>query len=761
MSITSTFMRSVLVASLFATGAFLGGCDGDDGMDGAAGPAGPTGPTGPAGPAGPGTDPIEGAIAQAKLESCGTCHAGAGDYHQAAYDGYNDASDLTLAIEDVVSAPGAAAGTFDITMTVYVEKGGVPYTGGLAALPQKRFYIQGTDGTVFPGSLNKGLTTLAAGALPGQYTATANANFDPLALGGFFGYGYVADEPLHTEGMQLYDNVANAGRVFGAIPAYDSPANVEGCEKCHGTPYMKHGYRAAEVAGLPDFLACKACHYDGRNGGHQDWQYMYDMPYAWATDQAPTADYSYEAIVMNDVHMSHGLEFPYPAPLVNCATCHEGKLDMIVAEENFTAAVCKGCHVETGDWGENDKYEQPNRAPSMRQLWTDAGVTFHDYAMDCQVCHTTAANVAPVLADYHTGYDARIYNAAGEKLADLNTVAISSVSLTGTVLDVRFTANNTAIVPMLGVNFYGWDTNDFLVSQHSRDANGLRMEKTIGTANALFTEEADSVAGNWHVTIDLANYAPVGIPTIPELIAAGQVKTAEIAIMPRLSIDGVAVALDAVTKSFDVGTNTLAAATTAGAVDEAKCNACHEQLAVTFHGGSGRGGSIVACRTCHVGTSGGSHLEMQSRDITSYAHAIHAFQAFDTDEVDFTDPVELERYKIHVEHVFPNFTILNCEGCHKPGTFNVPDQSKTMPALLSAAYEWNVDRNIGAVPEYVTGPASMSCGGCHRAYPINEDEPGELATFNAHTQQMGTLVENDENDEVLYGIIFKIMEIFE
>jgi len=77
-------------------------------------------------------------------------------------------------------------------------------------------------------------------------------------------------------------------------------------------------------------------------------------------------------------------------------------------------------------------------------------------------------------------------------------------------------------------------------------------------------------------------------------------------------------------------------------------------------------------------------------------------------------------------------------------------------------------RAIGTVPEYVTGPASRACGGCHRARLINQDAAGGLAAFNEHTKAGGTLVENDSansatdpDDEVMYGIIDKIMSLFE
>jgi hypothetical protein len=81
------------------------------------------------------------------------------------------------------------------------------------------------------------------------------------------------------------------------------------------------------VAGLPDFASCKSCHYDDRDGGHEDWQYMVDDPLNWATAGLPDAEvaakYAYKATLMNDVHMAHGMEFPYPQSMSNCVGQHE------------------------------------------------------------------------------------------------------------------------------------------------------------------------------------------------------------------------------------------------------------------------------------------------------------------------------------------------------------------------------------------------------------------------------------------------------
>jgi OmcA/MtrC family decaheme c-type cytochrome len=249
------------------------------------------------------------------------------------------------------------------------------------------------------------------------------------------------------------------------------------------------------------------------------------------------------------------------------------------------------------------------------------------------------------------------------------------------------------------------------------------------------------------------------------MIANGTIKMAEVTITPEIEVGGEDVVLMAANETFDLGGSMVVDDYFKGAnatVDTAKCNVCHDALASSFHDGSGRGGDgIEVCKNCHVTTSPGSHLEMASRAIDSYVHAIHSFQPFDLDDVAAAnDPVLDARTDQHMLHTFPNFTIRNCEACHLDGTYNVPDQSKSMPGVLSKS--WAIaDRNIGTVPEYVTGPASRACGGCHRVDLINPDLAGDLATFNAHTEAFGTLEENDDDELILYGIIDKIMSMFE
>jgi len=706
-------------------------------------------------------------------ETCVVCHSGVGEQkHQAVYDDYADASSLELTIDSVTSVADGAGG-FNATMTFTIKKDGLPYidADGLPTLEQKRFYAvtYDSDTRMFDNDI-RFRDEVALGN--GQYSVTAAGITYDLNKSNGQAYAYIADGLLDTEGMRLYDDVANAGLAFGDVATYESAANISGCEKCHGTPYMKHGYRAAEVAGLPDFAACKSCHYDTRNGGHEDWQILVDNPARYAEIHAGAeltpeeeARYAYTANIMNDVHMSHAMEFPYPQSMSTCATCHEGKLDLILTDANFKLETCKSCHPMTGP----EEGTQANRAPALETVMP------HNISLGkCSNCHS-AGGLAPAFSEVHSGYDKVIYAAADLKYSDAIVVAIDDASVADNKITIKFSATEVTdlagidvadIAPTVMVGMYGWDTKDFIIGPHERlvddnndgeiargDERALEYEVGAEHPRAM-TVSAEG--GKWEVVIDMSTWA--------DMIADGTVKRVEIAVMPELeNADGVQVAINSPSRTFDLYTNDFDDDFYSDIVKvKDGCNTCHDALATTFHSPD-RGGNIVTCRMCHITKSGGSHLEMQSRSIDSYIHAIHSFQAFDIADVNFADPVEAVHYDLHVEHVYPNFTIKNCESCHNEGTYNVPDQSKSLPGVISASDSplqgW--DRNIGEVPLYITGPGSRACGSCHRAGMINEDKAGELIAFNQHTKQGGYLIEGGDDYTITLGeVIDYIMALF-
>ena len=846
MTAKDVWVGRFVLSAIMAFGLAVSGCSSSDGKDGAQGPEGPEGPAGPAGPEGPegppgmGPDAIDAAIAASKVESCGTCHQGAGDEHQAIYDNYVDESALELTLNSVNSTL-VAPGNYTVELSFSITENGLPFVdaAGLPSLDQKRFYAvqyNSATGQYLNGNqrLRESNAVPVLGS-PGDYLLTQTefpyAPENPEApFDGAHVYGYIADGALlevdHGPGSEipagshvhLYEDVSNAAIAYGTGQAddpnaYESGANVAGCENCHGTPYYKHGYRAAQVEGLPDFAACKSCHYDDRSGGHEEWQYMVDQPLNWATAGLPEAEvetlYAYTATILNDTHMSHGMEFPYPQSMSTCNTCHEDNLDApdgVLADSNFTWETCVSCHSVRGTdaWPteEPEKYAQNLRAPALQYLWTEANQLALHMGLGpgdaCTTCHGASASS---FDEYHTGYVKNIYDADGNRYAEDpdNIVSIDNVSLSGNLLTVDFSVTNAAIVPELLVSLYGWDTKNFIIPSHQRDGStdctrrgdpaGCDMEYTPessgGSAHPLFTENTGSVAGDWSVTLDLAAYQAVQTDDIPTLIADGVVHKLEVTVTPELELtvdgDEVEVVLNAVDATLDIATNQPVDDYFKGdnaTVDTDKCNVCHDSLASTFHDGSGRAGDgIQVCKNCHNPTFPGSHLEMTSRSIDSYTHAIHTFQDFDTDDTfEEFDPVLATRYNQHINHVFPNFTIRNCEACHVDGTYNVPDQSQSLPGALSRSYDvatWYMfdedglavedpaGRNIGTVAEAVTGPASRACGACHRSRLVNDDAAADLAALDGHTQVNGTYVPNDPDDEVLFGVIDKIMSMFE
>jgi hypothetical protein len=148
---------------------------------------------------------------------------------------------------------------------------------------------------------------------------------------------------------------------------------------------------------------------------------------------------------------------------------------------------------------------------------------------------------------------------------------------------------------------------------------------------------------------------------------------------------------------------------------------------------------------CHITKAAGSHLELQSRSIDSYAHAIHRFQAFDAGDIDFTDPVEAMEYTHHVQSNFPTFGIENCRACHNAGKFNVPNQGKSLPGVLSDT-DFGTVRNIGTIPSFITGPATRACGACHRAEAIianaGAGDAIMLTNINSHMTTFGYMIES-------------------
>jgi OmcA/MtrC family decaheme c-type cytochrome len=709
-------------------------------------------------------------------ETCSICHPDAGAKHQASYDElYQDGVIQVTDLAYSFTAPDESTVTFKMT------KNGAPFDANEA--DSLGIYFVPWTGTAFQFEPAADRLSLRGTKLTydgdGGITSVVTGTTDFSKVDGLV-VVYGRDETVGSLPARVSLNKYPFAALLetGKGVDYVSAANNAGCEKCHTTPYLKHGYIYAEVNHDPatDFYTCKACHLDNGEGGHFEWQLLVDDPTLAAAYLAGEAEltpeqeaqYAYKTSLMNDVHMSHAMEFPYPQSMANCVTCHEGKLDTVLADANFKVQTCKSCHPVTG----SEEY-----GTAALALKTILPSPIHDSldldTVDCTMCHGEGKTAA-AFNQIHTGYDKAIYTAAGLRYSEAITVTVDDASFDGDMLDIAFSAvqdpdleglDVANITPTVLVGLYGYDTKDYIIGPHERliddnkdgtlDSNDQRnLEYVVGEEHPRFTT-VSAAGGKWEVTADLSAWA--------DLIEAGTVKRVEIGVIPTLdNADGVTLALNAPSRTFDLAADEFADDFYSPIVKVADgCENCHDALATNYHSPD-RGGNIVICRLCHITKSGASHLEMESRSIDSYVHAIHSGQAFDIGDIDFADPVQAMHYEHHIEFPYPTHGIADCESCHTADSNNVPDQAKSLPGLLSASDSvtgW--DRKIGEVPEYVTGPASRACGGCHRAELIKEDEAGGLIILNQHTKQGGYLIDGGEDpDSALLSVIDEIMAMF-
>jgi len=654
------------------------------------------------------------------------------------------------------------------------------------------------------------------------------------------------DETLTQVGHVSSPKFPFAAMIKTGTPGTDyvSVANSSGCENCHTRPFLKHTYIYGEVSTNVtdladpgndgnDFYACKTCHLDARSGGHPDWQFMADDPELHAKvlagdtltseEQAVVDDvdakYAYKTRLMNDVHMSHAMEFGFPQSMRNCVTCHKDKLAETIQADNFLPETCISCHSIDGLVA---KMKGTAAAPiTVHNQFADPDgdgiITVSEAdtlrSKKCYACHSPSDYVGPDGTDYgpsgtgtagagpefstiHSGYEPKIYTDDGTKYSEALKVSVDSAAFDSATnkLTVEFsalevtpgttTANPAALAdydaadiePTVMIGPYGYDARQYIVYPHGSDADGNRLlEYDIGgKSNPRFTEVDTGDPASWEVVVDMSMWS--------DMIASGAIRRLEIGVMPQLAhptwkepnyrgdLVPVLLAMNAPSRTFDITVPASGAFLNQypdvpdGVEDDivdvlGGCNTCHDALATTFHSAQ-RGGNIKICKMCHVPSQPGSHLEMQSRSIDSYVHAIHSFQEFDFGDIDFSDPVEAAEHQHTLSSEFPRFGIKNCESCHFPGKYGVPDQSKSLPSV-NAGNDVNntTDRKIGTVPQYVMGPAARACGACHRAQMLRADDADKLAAFNDHVRTFGYLVEN--GDGVWETVVDKIMTIFE
>jgi hypothetical protein len=696
----SKISRGLVLVFMLALAVTFGGCTGD------------TGPQGPPGP--PGQDATASPLTTAAPESCATCHIDAGSsqsvYSTARTQGTNATSPLLGTIDNVTVTDSGTTDTngnelYDVNATFTFNDPTVDPT----TLDQKRamWAVYDPETDTFPDAGSLTLTATDTGfTISGQVTYFFNDGTNAGTADGDI-YCYFAKTPIKgaSDGghVQMYNEVSNIGYKFGTW-TYTSPVDVANCEKCHGTPYLKHGYRGAVATNLDPFVPCKNCHYDTRAGSDGDVFFG-------------DATYAYTANVETDVHASHNNEFPYPQSMADCVNCHtydaatapNDKFDMTLSDANFTYANCTTCHADVA--------ADNTVVPKPISTIVPANHPTVSATLDCTLCH---GNGAPTFQQIHPGYDTIKYASLADAVAGTlrYTYSIDNITYDGTASTLTITwsikdaSGNAVTAPLnadptngpafLGlpedrnnesegirilVGYYGWGSNNVA------DYDNIRKDDIItdSTVDATTGEVTTVFPLSDKLTTYQATKLDVGIIGVPEVQDGA---TAHM------------VAVKSVTKNITLADGTLDVRNSP--VDNANCNTCHDNI--VMHTGDTHGHTTVgnenACVFCHNTSSAAHHYDQQSRSIDSYVHAVHVF------------PTE--------EFIFPTFTTEDCEACHKTGTYDVPDQTKWIGSVIG-----------GPEGDVTVGPGSRACGSCHRAQFIKESDTNSLDSLNQHTKQFG------------------------
>jgi len=603
MSITSTFMRSVLVASLLATGAFLGGCDGDDGLDGqdgAPGQAGPPGEQGPPGPEGP-----PGTATTKPLESCGVCHENGSAFSAVA-------AHAITGLPTISNVAFAVANVDDLVVTYNLKVDGVNTTDFTAV---QRDYRTIADGTRF----DLGAITTA--------TSTGNGNYSITIPGG------AAAAATDSRYMFRIANPAGLRAVlvedFPAAPWTDAVSN-QACNNCHGETgiFQIHGGGYARPAGME---VCTVC--------HKSTAYDFEDPWfgiihgVHNSHNMPSGHYEYDA--------THIFSVTYPTYMNNCSVCHN-EAGMLSAANGMTVTkdTCFSCHESLDGFG--DALD----GLAFHDIYADDTVYDSDICLTCHVANGAAAEYVTV-TDFHNGLTTErggiIWDGEDTSVTEgaKFTWTITDVVDDGTDLAVSWTASYDG-VPVDPCNATAGPGEPVFDGD---DAGNLSLLYTYFQGGDPILGTADSPGQASSVNLATTNTtcnAGVATTTItPDRVAGAT--AARIALQGKPRVISVAdptalMQVRAKTPVYDflVGSGDPAPARRTIA-DTAECLKCH--VGSLYQHGGNRVDNVDMCIVCHNSASNEQNVRVgmgvdaseaydgkagQTYEFKSMLHAIHS-----------------------------------------------------------------------------------------------------------------------------------------
>lgn len=610
-------------------------------------------------------------------------------------------------VSDADSVDIAADGTVSIVFSIADDRGlpldldGVTTPGPVAV----RFVLGYTpeDAGKYVSYTLRTQTSPITGDSAIQPTSDSGGSFEQVAEGSYrytFGTQLPADfdgARTHTVGIyaerdltefEMGEHVANELIHFvpnGGTPVVREITTTETCNNCHD-PLGIHGGVRREV-GL-----CIMCHTDGvldpDTGVEVDMGEMIHSIHMGEDLPSVQAGTPYAIIgFRQSVHDYSTVIFPQD--IRNCESCHTPQADQSDAWfSRPTRENCGACHNDV-DFATGENHVG---GPAVSDMF-------------CANCHFPEGELE---------FDASVIGAhtipnKSRQLAGVNITLLDVIdTLPGMNPTVRFSLSNDEGEP---IDFEDMGRLVMLMSGPNVDYSFLARE-TVGAATST------GIAGEYTYTFETP---------LPEMSSGSYtigVEGRQDAVLNAGLTNEMSVRDTAENPTLAFAVTDMEPASRRRVVDDAKCEACHENL--SLHGDN-RHNATHYCQMCHQPGADDSAVRPpeaappRTIDFKFLIHRIHTGEELDRDYTVYGFRGSVHNYN----HVLYPGDLRNCEACHVNDSQQVPSGASLwtqatenefyapMPPNSTACLGCHDGLDAAAHTAVNTAPFGESCGACH------------------------------------------------
>jgi OmcA/MtrC family decaheme c-type cytochrome len=463
----------------------------------------------------------------------------------------------------------------------------------------------------------------------------------------------------------------------GTVTAkWDAVADAT-CNSCHD-PLALHGGARRSVK------LCVLCHNETQSLDPDTGNDVQMANMVHKIHFGPNLENGYTIIGFNQTAHDYG-HVTYPQDVRNCETCHRPTAtEGMIWLTNPSRQACGSCH-DAIDWETGEGHA--------------AGPQADDSA--CASCHRPEGEAE---------FDASIKGAhtIPTESAQLRGVGIEILEVTGAAPGAKITVkfrtynldDNSFIPPssLASLNFHlGGPTTDYAsyFTESGKNATVAGETATYAFSTAL----PPDAAGTWGLSADVYRNTTLNPGPTAAIREAAQ--------NPYVAVP--------VTDAQAVARRQV--------VDLAKCNACHNTLAL--HGGQRF--TIEECLICHnpnktdASRRPADKLPAETVHFKYMIHKIHTGEDLSSDLTIYGFGNTPHNYN---EVLYPGDR-RNCQACHKPGTYNLPVPEGSLPTITNYGYytptqpeaasclSCHDSRDAAAHAWVNTAPFGESCAACH------------------------------------------------